>query len=179
MSIYAAFNANGECLYVGQTTRHPAERWVEHAKKSIWALDAVRWESLPDLTEAAATRRLTPKFSAEANAQTTILGQPEFATIEQVNRLLGRLTDDADLLLEAHNEGMSALERLDGSLAGAWEVIEELLNTSNQLWTTAMLCPHCSEALTEAANQNRARFYATHPEEVPDEDRSDVPAPVS
>lgn len=60
--MYAAFDPDGVCLYVGQTNgRHPALRWAEHARSNTpWSLRATRWEVLPDLTEHAAAYRLKP-----------------------------------------------------------------------------------------------------------------------
>lgn len=97
MPIYAAFDADGQCLYVGQTTRHPALRWAEHARHSPWAMDATRWEVVPDLTEAGATRRLRPVFSGIENAQTTILGEsmPPLVMAPRSNRSAGEAIDAA------------------------------------------------------------------------------------
>jgi hypothetical protein len=67
--LYAAFDADGRCLYVGTTDRHPVLRWAEHVRaKKPWVDDAVRWENLPDVSEEAATRRLKPLYSYEAQA---------------------------------------------------------------------------------------------------------------
>ena len=59
-TVYAAFDPAGVCLYVGRSTRHPAQRWAEHSKRASWARSATRWEVLPDIDEAAAVARLAP-----------------------------------------------------------------------------------------------------------------------
>ena len=69
--IYAAFDADGTCLYVGQTTRHPVRRWADHVDNGApWVWDAVRWEVLADMTERSATDRLLPKYGDHDRALT-------------------------------------------------------------------------------------------------------------
>ena len=70
MPVYAAYDAGGTCLYVGQTTdRHPVLRWAEHVRGGAeWTQHAVRWEVLADLTERAATLRLTPTHASPSIA---------------------------------------------------------------------------------------------------------------
>ena len=59
MPVYAAFDADDTCLYVGQTENHPAQRWSGHKDKH-WFNQAVTWRVLPDVTERAAFDRLQP-----------------------------------------------------------------------------------------------------------------------
>jgi hypothetical protein len=88
MSIYAAFDAAGQCLYVGQTDqRHPVLRWAEHVRSGKgWTMQAVRWEVLADLTEQAATERLAPRYSNVINAVGAPAGYSN--DLDEVVRLL-------------------------------------------------------------------------------------------
>jgi hypothetical protein len=62
MPIYAAFDADDQCLYVGETSReHPIFRWAEHVRNGApWVDDAVRWEVVKAISERSAHDRLQP-----------------------------------------------------------------------------------------------------------------------
>jgi hypothetical protein len=94
MAIYAAFDAGGRCLYVGETHQeHPALRWAEHVRRGAeWAMSATRWEVLADLTERSACERLEPLHGDPTHTHKTIrsaLSDPDRealrATLEDID----------------------------------------------------------------------------------------------
>jgi hypothetical protein len=90
MPIYAAFDADDHCLYVGEASReHPALRWAEHVrnKEAAWTDDAVRWEVVRGITERSVHDRLKPIHSHRSAAK-SVVAPPAEGSLASVRDLV-------------------------------------------------------------------------------------------
>lgn len=132
MTIYAAFDDDGRCLYVGETSReHPVLRWAEHVRnpEAAWTDDAVRWEVVRGISERSVFDRLEPLHgerratvtkptcAAGSNVAAVPSPRPGQRTVQQLKEFLDQVASEQEWSCEQYDLVWGVLDAFPARLA--------------------------------------------------------------